>query len=192
MPKVKSIPTVYIGIDPGKNGGMAAIRPGGMVNYIPMPDNESAILHWLSMIKPIPRMTQFVAVLESVSASRGMGVVSAFTFGKGFGRLQMALTALNIPFECIRPHTWQQALGVEERVKGVKKKVKNKKTGEWSEKRIGGESNTVWKDRLAALAQELYPELSVWKSKRKADRMCVADALLIMHFCKLKAEGRLM
>jgi Holliday junction resolvasome RuvABC endonuclease subunit len=40
-----------------------------------------------------------------------MGVKSAFTFGNGFGHLEMALTAAGIPFERVRPQVWQKALG---------------------------------------------------------------------------------
>jgi Holliday junction resolvasome RuvABC endonuclease subunit len=40
-----------------------------------------------------------------------MGVKSAFTFGNGFGHLEMALTAAGIPFERVSPQRWQKALG---------------------------------------------------------------------------------
>ena len=40
-----------------------------------------------------------------------MGVVSAFTFGRGYGNIEMALTAAGIPFERVRPQVWQKALG---------------------------------------------------------------------------------
>ena len=40
-----------------------------------------------------------------------MGVKSAFTFGNGFGHLEMALTAAAIPFERVRPQVWQKATG---------------------------------------------------------------------------------
>jgi hypothetical protein len=40
-----------------------------------------------------------------------MGVKSAFTFGNGFGHLEMALTAACIPFARIRPQVWQKELG---------------------------------------------------------------------------------
>jgi Holliday junction resolvasome RuvABC endonuclease subunit len=40
-----------------------------------------------------------------------MGVVSAFSFGNGFGHLEMALTAAGIPFTRVRPQVWQKALG---------------------------------------------------------------------------------
>jgi hypothetical protein len=40
-----------------------------------------------------------------------MGVTSSFTFGNGFGHLEMALTAAGIPFERVSPQKWQKAMG---------------------------------------------------------------------------------
>ena len=40
-----------------------------------------------------------------------MGVKSAFTFGQGFGHIEMALTAAGIPFERVSPQKWQKAMG---------------------------------------------------------------------------------
>ena len=40
-----------------------------------------------------------------------MGSRSAFTFGRGYGNLEMALTAAGIPFARIRPQVWQKELG---------------------------------------------------------------------------------
>jgi hypothetical protein len=51
------------------------------------------------------------AYLEHVSSSPQMGVVSAFTFGRGYGNLEMALTAAGIPFTRVRPQVWQKELG---------------------------------------------------------------------------------
>jgi hypothetical protein len=51
------------------------------------------------------------AALESVWSSPQMGVKSAFTFGNGFGHLEMALTALGVPYERVRPAVWQKAMG---------------------------------------------------------------------------------
>jgi len=51
------------------------------------------------------------AYLEQVSAMPGQGVTSCFTFGNGYGHLEMALTAAGIPFERVRPQKWQQAMG---------------------------------------------------------------------------------
>jgi Holliday junction resolvasome RuvABC endonuclease subunit len=54
---------------------------------------------------------QCKAYLEQVHSSPQMGVKSAFTFGNGFGHLEMALTAAGIPFERVRPQVWQKAMG---------------------------------------------------------------------------------
>ena len=54
---------------------------------------------------------QIKAYIEQVSSSPQMGVVSAFSFGRGYGNLEMALTAARIPFERVRPQVWQKALG---------------------------------------------------------------------------------
>jgi crossover junction endodeoxyribonuclease RuvC len=41
----------------------------------------------------------------------GQGVTSTFTFGEGFGKLQMALCAAKIPYQFITPLKWQKFLG---------------------------------------------------------------------------------
>lgn len=58
----------------------------------------------------IYRHTEFKAYLEQVHSSPQMGVKSSFTFGNGFGHLEMALTAAGIPFERVRPQVWQKAM----------------------------------------------------------------------------------
>jgi hypothetical protein len=40
-----------------------------------------------------------------------MGVTSAFTFGRGYGSLLMALTAKRVPFDEVPPGTWQKTMG---------------------------------------------------------------------------------
>jgi len=54
---------------------------------------------------------KYKAYIEQVSSSPQMGVVSAFSFGRGYGNLEMALTAAGISFERVRPQVWQKALG---------------------------------------------------------------------------------
>jgi crossover junction endodeoxyribonuclease RuvC len=103
---------VIIGIDPGKNGGIAWICDGKAC-VEKMPDTLQDL--W-DLIRDIqcsmwPCVLDAHAYLESVSSSPQMGVKSAFTFGNGFGHLEMALTAASIPFTRVRPQVWQKALG---------------------------------------------------------------------------------
>lgn len=103
-----------IGIDVGTNGGIAWITDGKPC-VEKMPDTLQDLWELLESImishavhggglgqKPIK------AYIEQVASSPQMGVVSAFSFGRGYGNLEMALTAAGIPFERVRPQEWQK------------------------------------------------------------------------------------
>jgi crossover junction endodeoxyribonuclease RuvC len=96
-----------LGIDPGANGAIAWIT-NGKPCVEKMPDTLQDL--W-ELLRDIAVEGQCVAYLEQVHSSPQMGVVSSFTFGNGFGRLEMALTAAGIPFERVRPQVWQKVMG---------------------------------------------------------------------------------
>jgi Holliday junction resolvasome RuvABC endonuclease subunit len=98
----------YIGIDPGKSGSICAITLTGAVAH-KMPDTDKDLLDLLKSVM-FSADGKAVAFLEEVSSSPQMGVVSAFTFGRGFGKLEMALLAAEIPTDKVRPQVWQKAL----------------------------------------------------------------------------------
>lgn len=100
---------VHIGIDPGKSGGITFITPGGKAVATKMPDTLKDLYELLRDIDTTNDAGGF-AMIELVHSSPQMGVKSAFTFGQGFGRLEMALTALCIPFEYVSPQKWQKAM----------------------------------------------------------------------------------
>ena len=134
--------TTYIGIDPGCNGGIAWITDGKACAE-KMPDMLYDI--WF-LILDIKMTGDCRAVIEQVHSSPQMGVKSAFTFGNGFGRLEMALTAAAIPFERVRPQVWQKALGCM--TKGDKNITKRR-------------------------AQELFPDIKV--THAIADSLLIAE-----------------
>lgn len=106
---------IYVGLDPGLGGGIAGVDESGrMVRCAKMPITEAEILAELEAYKAfgpdVPFGPDVRAVLERASASPQMGVTSAFTFGRGYGGLTMALTAVRIPFDIVVPKTWQTAL----------------------------------------------------------------------------------
>jgi len=109
---------IYIGIDPGKTGGIAWIsqtydEPPKVFHTCRMPETERDLFDALNIGHP-----GTVAMLERVGASPQMGTVSAFTFGRGYGALLMGLTASLIPFDLVAPAKWQLAMGC--RTKGDK------------------------------------------------------------------------
>lgn len=117
---------ITIGIDPGANGGVAWITSDGKACVEKMPDSLQDLWELVESIGfEAPDFTpyQIKAYIEQVSSSPQMGVVSAFSFGRGYGNLEMALTAAGIPFERVRPQVWQKALGCM--TKGDKNITKN-------------------------------------------------------------------
>ena len=101
-----------IGVDPGANGGIAWITDGKAC-VEKMPDTLQDLWELVVSIS-LEAGTGGMGIrayLEAVSSSPQMGVVSAFSFGRGYGNLEMALTAAGISFERVRPQVWQKALG---------------------------------------------------------------------------------
>lgn len=138
-----------IGIDPGANGAIAWID-NGKPCVEKMPDT---LLDLWELIADIDRESAIKghplrakAYIEQVASSPQMGVVSAFSFGRGYGNLEMALTAAGIPFERVRPQVWQKSLGCM--TKGDKNVSKRK-------------------------AQELFPSLKI--THATADALLIAE-----------------
>jgi len=157
--------TVYIGIDPGKIGGLVALTPKGILSST-MPPTDRDIWDWLCLV--LDNDYKLLAVIEKVQGYIGPRGGDApgsamFNFGMNYGLLRMALTASGIPFEQVTPHKWQRALGIPSRK--------------------SAEGRTEWKNRLKQHAQQLFPEVKV--------TLAMADALLIALYCKRKHEGTL-
>ena len=152
MPKAASI-RLFFGIDPGANGGMAVLGAGGgIISSIKMPQTERDVWDWINE----SWTSTPVAMIERVHSMPAQGIASAFTFGKGYGGLRMALIAASIPFEEVNPEKWVKGLGIPKRGKT--------------------ESKTTWKNRLKARAQQLFPEAEV--------TLKTSDALLIAEYCR--------
>ncbi len=101
---------MIIGIDPGKNGGIAKIRWDGHADVWKMPATMADLWDLIDRECNRHDETDF-AYLEKVHSMPGQGVKSTFTFGEGFGALQMALTAAGVPYELVTPAKWQKAMG---------------------------------------------------------------------------------
>lgn len=101
---------LFFGIDPGVGGGVACLDSNGTVVFADrMPDNEHDLFDLFAVGRDADNSG--FAVLERVRSSPQMGVVSAFTFGRGYGSVRMAVVASRIPLDEVLPTRWQQALG---------------------------------------------------------------------------------
>lgn len=165
-----SSPVMYIGIDPGASGGLALIQNTTVIEWAVMPRLDRDLLNLLRLWKNEYEVKS--CCLEKVNSMPGEGHVGAFSFGEGFGKLQMALTAAEVPYELITPRVWQKGLGVK-----VKQKTESKKD---------------FKERLRHLAIQLFPSEPLWdKPKTLGKQRAVCDAILIAEYCRRKGEGLL-
>ena len=89
------------------------------------------------------------------------GHKGTFTFGEGFGRLKMALVAAGIPYELVEPQRWQKEFSIASR------KAK--------------EPKKLLKERCRAMAQQLFPDLSIWTGTLGLQR-AVCDAVLLAEY----------
>lgn len=154
-----------IGIDVGKNGGIAIKRSGFPVEVYKMPGNIKEFLRF-------HKEPHTIVFIEKVQ----MFVGDASEVGKAFGIRKMLdmykqiITLLDVfeyPFIEVYPATWQGYL----KLKRGRKKSEPK------------EEKPARKNRYKKHAQMLYPEVkaTLWN----------ADALLILHFGRLKIKNDL-
>ena len=93
---------IYIGVDPGKNGGIAIIDSDGVIAF---PFSEERLLIELD---GIAQEYECICYLEHVHAMPKQGVSSTFNFGMNFGFIQGVLKAYGIPYELVTPQKWKK------------------------------------------------------------------------------------
>ena len=118
--------TNFIGIDPGADGCIAWIDSDGALEFRKLKD--------ATPVEIAAVFAELVAdrcccLLERVSSSPQMGVVSAFSFGRSYGWLEAMIAAYAIPCEAITPNKWQGAMNC--RSKGDKNVTKRRAQQLW-------------------------------------------------------------
>lgn len=96
----------YIGIDPGKTGSMAVIKPDSIevIPYDPVA--------YLNVLLDYSDKQPCKCCLEHVSARPGQGVTSMFHFGENFGWVQGMLDSFGISYELVRPQKWKKEFSI--------------------------------------------------------------------------------
>lgn len=150
-----------IGIDPGASGGVA-FYGGGIITVHKMPGTERDILDLLRG-ECLDHAFCYIEWIHPAIQNIGKSPMSKL-YGNYMG-LRMALLACEIPFETVQAHKWQQSLGISKRGKT--------------------ETQTKWKNRLKAKAQELFPE------KKTGIKITLAkcDAMLIAEYGRRQRAG---
>lgn len=144
---------LFIGIDPGLNGGIAVLNKiGGVESVCKMPETPQDILNFLEQYSE----ENAVCVLEDVGHGiPGQSSKATATFARHNGHLEMALLALSIRTEKVTPQKWQKIYQLGSS-KGVEK--------------------NAWKNKLKAKAQQLFPSLG------RNITLSTCDALLLAEY----------
>lgn len=99
--------TTFIGIDPGKNGGIAYIDTEYDVLWA-LPYSESELINFCGVCN----RSKTICCLEKVAARPGQGVVSMFNFGQNVGYIKGVLESFRIPYQEITPQKWKKEFGL--------------------------------------------------------------------------------
>lgn len=98
---------IYLGIDPGASGAIAAIWGDEPPMFCKLKETEHDASNWLRQFP----LDDCVTTIELVHAMPKQGVTSTFKFGRSYGFLLGLLTAHRIPYQFVRPLVWQKAMG---------------------------------------------------------------------------------
>ena len=141
----------YIGIDPGKSGGIAMITKDRIeVKKCPETVRDMAFVFAL-MLHDTPPLHVLV-MIEKVWARPHDGRSSVFTFAGNYGQWQGIVASHDINLHYVTPQVWMKALGCPPKLKKQDRK-----------------------NYLKELAKKKYPKLSKKMTLATSDAMLIAD-----------------
>lgn len=103
--------SLFIGIDPGKNGGIACIDTETKIVYT-IPYNDKALIDLCRDEGYGGNTEHIMCCLEKVGAMPKQGVVSMFNFGHSVGYIKGVLESFRIPYQEITPLKWKREFGL--------------------------------------------------------------------------------
>lgn len=158
---------LFVGIDPGKSGAAVALGEGGeLVASLLLPHvgkdlDTKGMLEWFQSLcwssgEPVATLSVIVEALGSRPHAR-MGVSSAITMGKNWGRIEGTLAGLGCRYDIVTPQRWQKEIcpgGAEPKVRSI------------------------------AASRRLVPDLDLTPGRKKKAHDGLADAACIAEFCR--------
>lgn len=161
--------SLYMGIDPGKDGGFGILdERGEVIDAFRMPDTSRDIwtavveakslgveFAYLEKLAPVPTIGGKKKKKKKSAKKPGIsrGSQASFKIGKSAGMLEAFLVAADIPYELVSPVKWKRVMGVTA---------------------PKGATDTQKKNIDKAKAQQLFPTVKMTHAK--------ADALLITEY----------
>ena len=152
--KEMNMSNVYVGLDIGSKGAIAVIDTESTL--LELIDYSPNLADDLTQIKA--KYTVKMIVVEKVSAMRGQGVTSMFSFGMKVGEIHGILNTLGLPYVEVLPREWMKGLGLPKDKKARKLKI-------------------------AEIASRMFPSAEIYGSRGglKDGR---SDALMIAAYCR--------
>jgi hypothetical protein len=151
---------IFVGIDPGQNGGLAAIYPHKVeVMVMPLAGGEIDVDRIMEFIPYVANDETIYACIEKTGAmSPGKIAVAKLNFAAGL--LQGILRARHIPLEVVRPQDWKKEI-------------------------LAGTDKS--KEAAIAWCQRVFPDVSLRATEKcKTFHDGIADALAMAEYCRRK------
>lgn len=119
---------IYVGIDPGLDGALAAVFEGEVIDLIDMPVfvgvrrsgtarevNAFGVFHWLMNVGSSEehKREKVYVMLEQSGSRPGEGVSSAHRNGVNWGIVAGVLAATKVSHVIVTPQSWKKAMGVK-------------------------------------------------------------------------------
>lgn len=99
----------YIGIDPGKSGGIAVLNDEGNLTLFPIPKIGTLVdLKAIDLFIGMHTVGEHICLLEDVHSLPGMSAKSNFVFGENKGQWQGMLTSNHVSYQEVTPKAWQK------------------------------------------------------------------------------------
>lgn len=167
---------IFIGIDPGLDGGIALIKEGKdnevlelktfRMPTIKNPKNKTGKLYDIPEVNSIFKdcSNHSFATLEKINPMPKQGVTSMFSMGQGYGILLGLLTANNIPHQLIQPRVWQRSM-------------------------FGSINKKNTKEASIHACKMNYPKINLIPDGCKKPHHGIADALLMAEYARRTYRG---
>ena len=173
---------VYVGIDPGKNGGIAAISDGGAVRLFTLPKigndiDITALCKIFNIMRDhmVTSGMEYRGAIEQVHSIHGSSASSNFEFGESVGLLRMGMAMTGMGWEPVQPKAWQKIL-----FEGIPPMTYRDKDGK-EKKDTKAMAHTA--------ISRLYPNASFLPTPRSSKpHEGMVDALCIAHYARIKYQ----
>jgi hypothetical protein len=143
----------YLGIDPGGNGGTAALNKKGDLKLL-IKHSRTSTRDYIDQLLKIKGKIDY-AIIENVWGLPGQNAAANSKLDRSFGRCETALIMLECNYDLVIPKKWQQFYEMQKQK---------------------GENKYKWKTRLMEKAKELFPNNTV--EREEADSVLIANYAL--------------